>query len=144
MTGYLNDLFLDNRAPPQSLHQVEVWVERYARKVEDLPVDGVDPDFLSYADDVVQRLREIVSVTQRAEQRSDLREAMIFNSGRSRYGRYGTYGYFEKGYVTRDRQVIQSDEALRGMRDSEVIVNELREISAETRRSMSQRYKIDF
>ncbi len=144
VTGYLNDLFVDNVTQPQSLHQVEVWVERYARKIEDLDTYGVDPDVLRFAENVVIRLDEISSTLARAERRGDIREATLWNSGRSRYGRYGTYGYFEKGYVTRDRQLARADENIRGVRDSQAIVNELHALSDETRAEMTKRYDIQF
>ena len=143
VTGYLNDLFVDN-VRPQSMHQIAVWVERYAHKIEDLDATHVDPDVTSFAADVVMSLREIGSVVERSQTRSDLREATMFNSGRSRYGRYGAYGWFEKSYVTRDRALIRTDETLRGLRGSEAIVEEIRTLSAETRKTMTDRYGIDF
>ena len=143
VTGYLNDLFLDG-PHPQSMHQISMWVERYAHKIEDLDATHVDPDVTSFAGDVVMSLREIGSVVERSQTRSDLREATMFNSGRSRYGRYGAYGWFEKSYVTRDRELIRTDEAQRGLRGSEAIVEEIRTLSAETRKTMTNRYGIDF
>lgn len=144
VTGYLDDLFVDNVAQPQSLYQVEVWVERYARQIENLDTSGVDPDVVTFADDVVIRLREIGNLLQRAQQRSDLRESTMWNYGRSRYGRYGAYGFFEKGYVTRDRALIQADEGLRGLNESSVMVEEMRALSANTRQAMTERYGIQF
>jgi len=143
VTGYLNDLFVGD-LQPQSMHQISVWVERYARKIQDLDATHVDPDVKSFAADVVMSLREIGSVVERSQLRSDLREATMFNSGRSRYGRYGAYGWFEKSYVTRDRALIRTDETLRGLRGSEAIVEEIRTLSAETRKTMTDRYGIDF
>jgi hypothetical protein len=143
VTGYLNDLFYsDNR--PQSMYQISVWVQRYSRKIEDLSTSGVDPDVKSYGADVVMSLREIASVVERSQQRTDLREATMFNSGRSRYGRYGAYGWFEKSYVTRDRALIQTDEAQRGLRGSEAIVNDLHGLTNQTRKTMTDRYEIEF
>ena len=143
ITGYLNDLFHDGDRP-QSLHQISVWVERYARKIEDLDARQVDPDVKSYATDVVMSLREIGSIIERSQRRSDLREATMYNSGRSRYGRYGAYGWFEKSYVTRDRALIRTDEALRGLRGSEMIVDDLHALTRRTRETMTNRYKLEF
>jgi 2-phospho-L-lactate guanylyltransferase (CobY/MobA/RfbA family) len=145
VTGYLNDLFVNNSLEQiRSLDQMGMWVERYARKIEGLDTTGVDSDAVSFGVDVVMGLREIGAVLQRAERRSDIQQATMFNSGRSRYGQYGAYGYFEKGNVTRERNAIQADETLRGVRSSAVIVDELRTLSAKTRQLLSQRYQIDF
>ena len=143
VTGYLNDLFFDGERP-QSMYQISVWVERYARKIEDLNTTGVDPDVKSYASDVVMSLREIGSVVERSQSRSDLREATMFNSGRSRYGRYGAYGWFEKSYVTRDRELIRTDETMRGLRGSEAIVDDLHALTTQTRKTMTDRYGVEF
>ena len=141
--GYLNDLFFGDKQP-QSMRQIRTWVERYARKIEDLDDHQVDPDVVSFGADVVDGLHEIVSIIDRAEKRSDIREATMMDSGRRRYGRYGAYGWFEKGYVTRDRQVIQADEALRGLEGSQLIVEDLKRLSAETRATMTERYEREF
>ena len=143
VTGYLNDLFFDGERP-QSMYQISVWVERYARKIEGLDATHVDPDVKSYASDVVMSLHEIGSVVERSQKRSDLREATMFDSGRSRYGRYGTYGWFEKSYVTRDRALIRNDEALRGLQGSEGIVDDLHALTTRTRKTMTDRYGLEF
>ena len=143
VTNYLNDLFLSD-GRPESFYQARIWVQRYADKIAHLEDYQVDKDVVAFGRDVVTSLDEIVNIVNRSETRSDLRESNTYASGRSRYGRYGDYGYFEKSYVTRDRQLIQADEADRSIRGTQVIVNELRELSARTRETMTERYKLPF
>lgn len=143
VTGYLNDLFFDGERP-QSMYQISVWVERYSHKIESLNATNVDPDLVSYGADVVASLNEIGSVINRSQKRSDIREATMFNSGRSRYGRYGAYDWFEKSYVTRDRALIRTDETLRGLDGSAVIVDDLHELTTQMRETMSDRYELEF
>jgi len=143
VTNYLNDLFLSDRRP-QSPAQVKTWVERYARKIEDLDRHQVDKEVVAFGRDVVSSLHQIVSVVDRAERRTDLRDATIYEPGRRRYGRYGAYGYFEKSYVTRDRAVIQADETNRGLQEAQVLVDDLRDLSARTRETMTARYDRQF
>jgi len=143
VTGYLDDLFI-NGGQPASLYQAKLWVDRYARKIEDLETYQVDNEVVAFGQDVAASLHEIVSVLDRAERRSDSREANLYDSGRRRYGRYGAYGYFEKSSVTRDRQLVQSDEANRSLRETHVIVDELRELSAKTRQVMTERFSLPF
>ncbi len=140
VTNYLNDLFFSNRRP-QSLFQVKTWVERYARKIEDLSTNQVDEEVVAFGRDVVASLHEIVSVVNRAERRTDLRDATLYEPGRRRYGRYG---YFEKSYVARDRELVQADEAHRGLQEGRAIVEELRNLSARTRETMTERYDRQF
>ena len=76
--------------------------------------------------------------------RSDIREATLDGPGSYRYGRYGTYGYFEKGYVARDRALVQADETSQGLAATQQIVAELHQLSAEMRQAMTQRYAMQF
>jgi len=143
VTNYLNDLFLNDSKPP-SLYQAKLWVERYARKIEDLDNHQVDPEVVTFGQNVVASLYEIVSVLGRSEMRADLRESNMVDSGRRRYGRYGAYGFYEKSHVTRDRMIVQADEANRGLQETQAIVGELRRLSAQTREAMTQRYDRPF
>ena len=141
--GYLDDLFGGN-VQPQSMYEARVCVERYARQIEALDTKNVDPDVLSFASNVVMLLGEIGSVVQRAQLRSDIREATLDGPGSYRYGRYGTNGYFEKGYVARDRALVQADETSQGLAATQQIVAELHQLSAEMRQAMTQRYAMQF
>lgn len=143
VTGYLDDLF-GGQIQPQNLYQVNVWVERYARKIEDLNQQDVDPDVLSYADNVVMLLREISSSIGQSQLRTNIREATMDGPGSSRYVRYGAYGYYEKPYVARDRALVQADEASQSLAATQQIVAELHQLSNETRRAMSERYDLQF
>ncbi len=143
VTNYLNDLFFSERRP-SSLHQVKTWIQRYARKIEDLDNYQVDKEVIAFGRETVDSLQEIVRVLDRAEMRSDLRESNMYNFGRRRYGRYGANDYFEKSYVRRDRELIQADETGRGLVAAQEIVEQLRELSAQTRQTMTQRYDLPF
>jgi hypothetical protein len=143
VTGYLDDLFGGN-VQPQSMYEARVWVERYARQIEALDTTNVDPNVLSFASNVVMLLGEIGSGAERSQMRSDIREATLDGPGSYRYGRYGTNGYFEKGYVARDRALVQADETSQGLAATQQIVAELHQLSAETRQAMTQRYAMQF
>lgn len=143
VVNYLNDLFFSDQQP-RSLHEEKVWIERYAHKIEDLDTYQVDPDLVDFGQQAAGSLREILSVVNRAQTRSDLRESTLDFGGQRRYGRYGTYGYFEKAGAKRDRQLIQADEASRGLGAAQAIVEELRSLSSQTRAEMTARYNRQF
>ncbi|WP_145062198.1 hypothetical protein [Adhaeretor mobilis] len=111
--------------------------------IEDLDSNQVDPELAGFGQHVVDSLHRIVSVLDRAQKRSDLRESTSY-AGRRRYGRYGTYGYFEQQDSLRDRQAIQAEEASRGLESAHTIVEELRSLSAQTRQTMTERYNLSF
>ena len=141
---YLDDLFASDYRP-QSMYQARTWIERYSRKIGDLDTYQVDTDVLSYAGNVMDYLNEIVTVIDRTQQRSDLREVFLYEPGRRRYNRYGAFGgYVEKPYVGRDRALIQGEELQQGLQQVDAIVRDLRTISADTRKKMTERYGRQF
>lgn len=143
VTGYLNDLFFDGERP-QNMYQISVWVDRYARKIEALDSSQVDPDLKSYAANVVTLLNEIGSVVKRSQFRSDVREATMDNWNGNRYVQYGTYGWYQSPYVTRELEMARADETMQGLSGSEAIVGQLHELTDETRRTMTERYGMKF
>ena len=141
---YLNDLFASD-FQPQSMFQARTWVERYARKIGDLDTHQVDPEVVAFAGDVMDYFYEIISVIDRTQNRSDLREVFLYQPGRRRFNRYGAFGgYVEKPYVARDRAIAQSDELGQGLQQVDAIVRDLRAISAQTRKTMTERYGRQF
>lgn len=143
ITNYLNDLFLSGRQP-ENMYQAKVWIDRYARKINDLNTHQVDKDLLSYGADVVSYLQQILAVIQRSQQRTDIWEANLYASGDRPLGRYGAYGYYVKPDVARDRELIQTNEALRGERATQEIIADLHELTNKTREEMTKRYQINF
>jgi len=141
---YLDDLFVSD-FQPQSLFQARTWVERYARKIGDLDAHQVDPDVVAFAGSVQDYLNEIVSVVDRTQKRTDLREVTLYQAGQRRFNRYGAFGgYVEKPYVARDRAIAQADESNQGLIQVDAIVRDLRAISAQTRKTMTDRYGRQF
>jgi hypothetical protein len=58
ISKYVDDLQRLQRA--NSLDQAVMWIENYARKVEQLPTRNVDPDLIEYGRYVAQTFRQIV------------------------------------------------------------------------------------
>ncbi|MEM9353862.1 MAG: hypothetical protein AAGA92_12680 [Planctomycetota bacterium] len=141
VTGYLDDLVARDEQLG-SLNQVAFWVSRYADTISSLDASGVDDMTAGYGMEVVQRLGEMVDVVNRAQNRTDLRDATIGleRFGRRRYARYGAWGYYEKPYATRDRAVAQADETLKAADQTRAIAYELRDLTTATREALNKRY----
>jgi len=60
---------LDYFRPGTSLAESAAWLNRNARRIDQLPSDGVDPDLLLYGADVSARLREAAGILSAGQQR---------------------------------------------------------------------------
>ena len=139
VTGYLDDLFGGN-VQAQSLYQVNVWVERYAHKIEDLNKQNVDQDVLSYAGNVVMLLNEIGSNVQAVRCVPTCAKRHSTAPGATADVRdWERISYYEKPYVARDRALVQADEASQGLgATAQQIITELHQLSNQTRQEMTE------
>ncbi len=73
--------------------QVGLWFERYARKIDNLPILNVDNELLDYGVFVADSLRQSETAMKGIGAKSGYRKTQLSNTtGGSYYGGYG-YGY---------------------------------------------------
>lgn len=81
-----------------------VWMERYARKIDRLPILHVDPDLLAFGSDVAESFRNMALAVRASGIRGGVRRANAFGSGggggysRGTYARYNYNGIYYAGY----------------------------------------------
>jgi hypothetical protein len=150
-----------------------VWFDKYAKKVDQLPLLNVDPDLLNYGQFVAEQLRNASMAIKGIGMRSRVRQVNeVANMeapthswgaswGGSRYGRYGWYGgggaaggYYQ-GYLgnpiqgsLRQQQTIRTQvraqEKGRGAANVQGIIQNIKNVTGEVRRQMTQKYQIEF
>ncbi|NQT14903.1 MAG: hypothetical protein HQ582_19265, partial [Planctomycetes bacterium] len=98
--GMLNDLKRDMKDIP-TLSASQLWFDKYARRIERLPILNVDEDLLDYSAYIAQSLRACTGAVKTMGIRGGVRESQITSGdgtvghvygGGYRYGRYGGYG----------------------------------------------------
>ncbi len=118
-----------------------VWMERYGRKVDAMPVLNVDDELLAWGARVGETFR-VMALAQRASGiKAGVRKSSI-------YGNY-QYGYDSNGYTN-----LRSNQSVKGQIDSEenaqakaVRFNNWKEIedaTAAIRKEMTKRYQVEF
>jgi hypothetical protein len=129
-----------------------VWMERYARKIDRLPILYVDEELLAWGSDTAQTLRVMATTrrgaglaagSQKSALRSDAYIGVYYNYS---YG-YGGAGYtgvsgstaYEKDRNQIDRQ-LQNQATAKKVEGWRLI----EDASAEIRKTMTQRYGIEF
>ena len=118
-----------------------VWMERYGRKVDAMPVLNVDDDLLAWGARVGETFRVMALAERSSGIKSGVRKSSV-------YGNY-QYGYDSNGYTN-----FRSNESVKGQINTEeraqakaVRFNNWKEIedaTATVRKDMTKRYQIEF
>ncbi|OHB78342.1 MAG: hypothetical protein A2W31_09275 [Planctomycetes bacterium RBG_16_64_10] len=161
VSKYLRDLKLERGA--KSVGQYGLWFEKYARKIDKLPILNVDPELVDYGQMVSNYLRDAVTAIQGVGIRSGAREAQVYNQGYvsanySGYGPaarvgvggwrvYGGYSGYAEAYfndVDGQRRAIRAEERAKGAASARDVMKEITLATNQIRRKMTERYKVEF
>ncbi len=131
-----------------------VWMERYARKIDRLPILNVDPQLLDWGAKTAGTLRTMATTRRGAGLNEGVRNAQLRTSSNAYAANYYnyTYNYNGAGYgvVTnatgneKDRNQIHKEEQNRATATKVEGWQLIEEASANIRRVMTERYGIEF
>ncbi len=140
--------------------QVGAWFEKYARKIDALPILNVDPELLDYGAYVAHSLRDAENAMKGIGVRSSYRKTELpteytYNvrggaaAGANWYGARGGYGYaWSAQEDLRGEQAarahVATQERIRGNVQTNHITQGLAESTAEMRRRMTEKYQVEF
>ncbi len=162
VTGMFDDLKKDMK-DLKTLSSAQLWFDKYARKIERLPILNVDDELLEYSAYVAQQLRNATGAVKTMGIRGGVRQAQITSGdgtvgygygGGYRFGRYGGYGgyggysvyspYMEARSIGSQRRVVRSQERATMAAKVQTIREEVIAATTDMRRKMTQRYQIEF
>jgi hypothetical protein len=168
---YIKDL---RDKEPQRIAQYGIWFDKYAKKIDELPMLNVDREMLDYGDYVAQQFRNAGSAIQGIGIRSRVREVNTGGTGAPGYwgsnfdGGYSYGGYYYGGnnvvgagaaargsYVNnamkagilqqqRARTQISAEEKAMGTSAARQIVKDIDQATAYMRRQMTEKFKVEF
>lgn len=120
----------------------KIWYDKYAKRIEELPILGVDQELLDWGYTVARTFREMANgINYSAKNQTYTVAGRPNGAGGAYYGGYGVYYANSIGY---DQAVIkrQSDAVLSTELTSRFEVLEIS--AADMRRKMVQKYQVDF
>lgn len=130
--------------------QVAIWFDKYARKIDQLPILGVDEDLLIYGSETANKLRDCSLALKGVGMRSGVRSAENRGTGAVIDGGYGGWrsGYFTTtGYAT-DQQMMDStirkQESFVGVNFVRESMQAIDEATSVIRRAMTKKYEVEF
>ena len=152
VTGYIEDLRdKPNRSQAQTFSQVGSWIDRYARKIDKLPMMNVDPELLDYGAFVSDTMRAASDALKGIAGKTRVRSlgaTQYSTVAVGRAGRWGGWGGYASGvsrYDTqRARTEISAQERVGGTTDARQIMRELESATTDIRRKMVQKYNVEF
>ena len=149
----LNDV-RNEASTSTTLGQNAAWFDRWARKIERLPMVGVDKDLMDFGGFVADHLRGASDSLKGIGINSGQRTAQVYSSGQAwvsgnygsgYYGRYGNHsGYYEWNPVDSQRRAIRADERAKGSTDARASLRQIEHATGAIRRTMTQRYSVQF
>ena len=170
ITGYINDLRSSSR-DASTLASVGLWYDSYARKIDELPIVGVDPDLVAYGQRTAAAMRQASGLIRGDTAESAVRQAapnrVVVTKARgfaNQYS-YGPHRYGPQGYVpTRfgqpgrpfgtatSRYVVEHDspQAIRTQESAKIgltsggIMDQIDADTAAVRQAMSLKYNENF
>ncbi len=155
---YLNDLSRERGA--KSYYSIAVWYDKYAKRIERLPILNVDSTMLDYSESVIGHLRAAADSIQAGGVRTAARGKQVTGGG-SGYGGYNdgyndtSYGYrvFSGGAnyaasqvanVEAERRAIRAQEKAESTLDAKGHLAAIEQDSLRIRREMTEKYGIEF
>jgi hypothetical protein len=137
--------------------QVGLWFERYAKKIDNLPILNVDNELLDYGAFVSESLRQAETAMKGIGAKSGMRQSQLGNYystqtfaapiGVTRWGAAGVYGWRSQEDLAAKGQAqaqIRTQERISGNANAHFIMQGVEQATSAVRRTMTQKYKMEF
>ena len=143
----------------KNLASNSLWFDKYARRIERLPILNVDEDLLNYSAFVANSMRQAALSVRTMGIQSNVRQKQIISSSAGygyvssyRHGRYGSYGGYgvannpvaEAKGIYAERRVVRAEEKASMATDVQQIRQDVISATTDIRRKMTQKYQVEF
>ncbi|MCC6124698.1 MAG: hypothetical protein IT426_07040 [Pirellulales bacterium] len=162
IVGMADDI-KDDMKNAKNLASTSLFCEKYAKRIDRLPILNVDQELLDYSKFVADQLRQASMAVKTMGIQSGVREAQVPASGDYRpvvggvvYGPYGgVYGYrygangryaqmAEVKEIGTQRRAIRAEETATAATSTQQIRQAIVSATADIRRKMTQKYQVEF
>jgi hypothetical protein len=130
----LDDLHADVKSSV-TIGQSGVWMQKYAQRINRLPELNVDHDALNYGAYVSQELLDASAAVKGVGIKSGARRSAVYDSGYEYYDRFG---------AAAARRQVNAEARAAGATSAVDIMNEITKASGQVRRTLTERYMMEF
>src|SRR5262249_15146445 len=130
--------------------QNALWFDKWARKIDRLPLVNVDKDLLGFGQYISGSLRDMATSVRGIGIQSGARTAQVYqqvstsyNAGMSYWGGGASYDA-EWNNVDGERRAIRAEERAKGATSARGIASDIEDATAKIRVAMTQKYNVEF
>jgi len=149
LTSVLDDVRTESK-DAKTFGQNALWFDKWARKIDKLPLVNVDKELLDFGQYISSNLRNMAAAMRGIGIQSGARTAQVYQqvstsyeAGMSYWGGGASY-YTEWRNVDGERRAIRADERAKGATSARGIAGEIENATAKVRVAMSQKYNVEF
>jgi hypothetical protein len=123
-----------------------MWFEKWARRIDRLPLLNVDQQLLEFGRDTATGLRSMATSLRGIGIQSGARTAQIYGSGSytPAAGEYGNAGFAEWRETDAQKRAVRAEEKAKGALSAREIATQIANETARVRQVMSQKYQVQF
>jgi hypothetical protein len=161
VSDYVSDLRSDSY-DAKTFGQIALWYDSFARKIDQLPVVGVDPEVIAYSQRTANSMRQAAAQIRGANYQKGVRQANVqpqyvtntwgvtygysygWDGGGGPVGASGTYTTRDYAAENSEKTAIRSEETANAGMSSTQIMQQIEQDTASTRQRLSLKYKENF
>lgn len=147
LTSILSEVRDESKAA-KTFGQNALWFDKWARRIDKLPLLDVDQDLLGFGQYLSTQLRNMAAAMRGIGINTAARGAQVYQSGSSSYNANywtGGYSYYaEWRDVDSERRAIRAEEKATGATNARAIAAEIANATAKVRQQMTQKYHVEF
>jgi hypothetical protein len=126
----------------KTLGENALWFDKWARRIDSLPVLNVDKELIDFGQYVTTQLRNMAAALRGVGIRSGARTAQVWDSSSVYYNGYSYYA--EARDADPERRAIRAQERAAGATSARGIVQEIETSLAKVRKDLTQKYQVEF
>jgi hypothetical protein len=122
--------------------QNALWFDRWAKRIDALPVLNVDPDLLKFSEYLSTQLRNMAAAMRGIGIRSGARTAQIWGATSVYYSGYSYYA--DSRNADPERRAMRAQEKAQGTGTAREIAREVENALAKVRKDLTKKYQVEF
>ncbi len=115
-------------------HNYMLWYEKYARKIDKLPILNVDDKLLDYGASISNTFRDIAESKRTSNIQAGVRRTQIS----------ANVGYYDDNFSSNEYYAVNAEENADALKSRYSSWNEIEKATAEIRRQMTRKYEVEF
>jgi len=129
-------------AKSKTFGQNALWFDKWARRIDSLPVLNVDEELTKFSEYLSTQLRTMAAAMRGIGIQSGARTAQVWDSTSVYYSGYSYYADVRD--ADPERRAIRAEEKAKGATSARGIAQEIQNEMAKVRKYLTQKYQVEF